>query len=473
MGETTVTVPDDSIQQRMQRLVVSQQQCVDRIAQVDTGLEQFRQAIRQDAFEIALTVQRVIQNLHGQGRGMEQIRHTLFNIVQEKVKTLDARFQKYDEFVQTVLEKTDKNTREVCSSVSRIIDGQADVRKLVEELARHMDNTREQTHSEGTIEAAAQEELGVVMQLEVYDLKTKVLRLTEQITDHTAKVNFFSIMSEKVDLMERQIQRWRYRLPDLTDDESQEPVVSAIDVREELNKFQDLTMSKVRDVRQDINSLDGKVHLLERARSDSWEVISQRLGSMVGDSVGALSDRLTDLEQTVQSRRTTPVTDASASQVPVEALTSIDQAFTHEVGRMKDEHDKSMLRQCDLLERLDQKQRSLEKQLTGLTSFARRVEKFLEQSASEGAAAPVECPRVTRHASERPTAMLDQTPGASSSSTRPPPYVQAPEPPSVPAPPVPRDVTPPGGHLMITKLAQRISAQCGVKSKHLAMTPSL
>ena len=53
-------------------------------------------------------------------------------------------------------------------------------------------------------------------------------------------------------------------------------------------------MSKVRDVRQDINSLEREVQLLERARSDSWEVISQRLKSMVGDSVGALSDRLTD-----------------------------------------------------------------------------------------------------------------------------------------------------------------------------------
>ena len=91
---------------------------------------------------------------------------------------------------------------------------------------------------------------------------------------------------------------------------------------------------------------------------------------MVGDSVGALSDRLTDLEQTVQSRWTTPVTDASVSQVPVEALASVEQAFTHEVGRMQDEYDKSMLRQYDLLERLDQQQRFLEKQLTGLTSFA-------------------------------------------------------------------------------------------------------
>ena len=115
-----------------------------------------------------------------------------------------------------------------------------------------------------------------------------------------------------------------------------------------------------------------------------------------------------------------------------------------EVGRMKDEHDKSMLRQFDLLERLDQKQRSLERQLTGLTSFSRHVEKFLEQSASEGATAPIELAKVTRCERERPTATLVQSPGVSSSSTRPPPYLLVPESPSVPAPPVPRDLaTPP------------------------------
>ena len=222
----------------------------------------------------------------------------------------------------------------------------------------------------------------------------------------------------------------------------QEPVVRAVEAQEQVSQFQESTRNNVRDVRHETNSLERKVQLLERARSDSWEVISQRLNSMVGDSVGALSDRLTDLEQTVQSRRTTPVTDANASQVHVEALASVEQALTHEIGRMKDEYDKSMLKLCDLLERLDQKQRCLEKQLTGLTSFAKRVEEFLEQSTSEGATAPTERPKATRHGRKRPTATLDQTPGASSSSTRPPPYVQAPEPPSVPAPPVPSDVSP-------------------------------
>ena len=232
------------------------------VAQIDTRFEQFRQPVRQDAFKLALAVQRVIQDVHSQRRGMEQIRHTLLDFAQERVETLDAQFPKYDEFVQTLLEKTDETTHEVCSSISKIIDEQADIRKLVE-LARRMDNTREQTHSERTTEAATQDEVGVAMQLEANDLKTKVLRMTEQITDHTAKVNFFSIMPETVDLMERQIQRWRYRLPDLTDDESQEPVVSAVEVQEDLNKFQDLTMSKVRDVRHEMTSLERRVQLAE------------------------------------------------------------------------------------------------------------------------------------------------------------------------------------------------------------------
>ena len=76
---------------------------------------------------------------------MEQIRHTSFNIVQEKVEALDSRFQKYEELMQTVLDKTDRNTHEAFSTISKIISEQADVR-------------RHHTWSEGATEAAMQEE---------------------------------------------------------------------------------------------------------------------------------------------------------------------------------------------------------------------------------------------------------------------------------------------------------------------------
>ena len=174
----------------MQILCVSYQQCVTRVAQVDDRLEQFRQAIRQDALGIALTVQRVRQDLQNQG-GMEQIRHTLYDLVQEKVDTLESRFQKFDEFTHSVMGTVDRNEHELFSTAGKIVDEQADIRRLVEELARRMDHAQEESAVE------TQEGPSVAIQLDVNDLKVKVLRLTEQVTEHTAKVNFFSVMSER------------------------------------------------------------------------------------------------------------------------------------------------------------------------------------------------------------------------------------------------------------------------------------
>ena len=75
-----------------------------------------------------------------------------------------------------------------------------------------------------------------------------------------------------------------------------------MEVQEQLTQFRESKRNKVHDVRKEIDSLERKARLLEGARSESWELISQRLNSMVGHSVGTLSDCLTDLEHTVRSQ---------------------------------------------------------------------------------------------------------------------------------------------------------------------------
>ena len=170
--------------------------------------------------------------------------------------------------------------------------------------------------------------------------------------------------------------RWRHCLLDLTNDEDQQPIVTAVEVHKQLNKFQELTRNKIHDVRQEIDSLERKVRILEVARSESWELISQRLNPMLGRSVGTLSDRLTDLEQTVQSQRTTPATEASAPQVPSDAIASVEQTFTHEVERLRDEWDRAISGQCDLLDFVERKQKYMDIQLNGLKNCAAHVESF-------------------------------------------------------------------------------------------------
>ena len=353
---------DEAIQQGIQRLYASYNQCVTRVAQADDRFEQFQAAIRRDALELALKVQRVSQDLQHQGQGLVQIRHTLFDLVQDKVDNLEERFRKFTEHLHEITATIDRNDHARCSSIAQIISEQEDIRRLVEELASRLDHPQENV-------SATQSESSLAMQLEISDLKAKVLRLTEQYTEHDGKVNFFSGMSEQVAYMEQQIHRWRHRLSDLTDDNSRERVASAVEVQEDLDKFKDKTMEKVREVSNALFALEREVQLFERARDDSWEAVSQQLSTLVDDSVGALSERLADLEQTVQSRMTTPVTETSATHV--ETWATIEQALISEVGKVRDEHTQSMSRLFDLLERFGEKQKSLEKQLAGLRSFAR------------------------------------------------------------------------------------------------------
>ena len=135
---------------------------------------------------------------------------------------------------------------------------------------------------------------------------------------------------------EQQIHRWRHRLPDLSDDHSRERLISAVEVKEDLDRFKDITVEKVREVNNALCALEREVQLFERARDESWEAGSQRVSTLVDGSVSALSERLNDLEHTVQSRMTTPVTEERATHV--ETWTTIEQALLSEIGKVRDEH---------------------------------------------------------------------------------------------------------------------------------------
>ena len=95
--------------------------------------------------------------------------------------------------------------------------------------------------------------------------------------------------------MEKQIIKWRYRLPDLTDDDSRERVVSAVEVQEvqeDLYEFNDIAMRKIRELATTLTALEGEVRLFERDLEESWEAVSHKVSTLVGDSVSALTERL-------------------------------------------------------------------------------------------------------------------------------------------------------------------------------------
>ena len=198
------------MQQAIQRLFVAYNQCVHRVAQTDDRMEQFRSNLRRDALELALTVQRVEQDAQHQYQATARIKETLFDDVQERVKSLEERLRRVMDHEMHVNQTIDRNTHSQRASISAIIDEQRDIRKLVEDLASRLDRSQEES-------TATQSELSTNAILEINDRKSKVCRLTEQSTKLDGDVSFLSKLSTQVDLLEDQIIKWRYRLPELSD----------------------------------------------------------------------------------------------------------------------------------------------------------------------------------------------------------------------------------------------------------------
>ena len=237
-----------NIEQAMHRLFVAYNQCVTRVANTDDRLEQFRSTIRRDALDIALTVQRAGQDIQHQQQAIEHIKSTLFEDVQERVKSLEERLRSVMDHEVHVNQTIDRNTHWQCASISALISEQGDVRKLVEEVANRRDQSQEAS-------SATQSEVSTNALLEISDLKSKVLRLTEQSTNLDGDLSFLSKLSEQVELLEDQIIKWRYRLPELTDDESKERIVSTVEVREELDEFKEVVLRKLKEFLTNLNTL--------------------------------------------------------------------------------------------------------------------------------------------------------------------------------------------------------------------------
>ena len=160
---------------------------------------------------------------------------------------------------------------------------------------------------------------------------------------------------------------------------------------------------------------------------------------MVEDSVGPLTERLRELEHTVKSHRTTPVSDDDV--LNMETWSTLKQVIWTELGKVR-EQSQEVPNLCTLCEHLNENQKSQERQLSGLRSFARRVEQFLARMKA-GATAPRESRETPTLEKRGISESLGCVPGVSaSSSATPSVHLQIPTPPTLPAPPIPKEESP-------------------------------
>ena len=180
-----------------------------------------------------------------------------------------------------------------------------------------------------------------------------------------------------------------------------------------MGEFKEVVFRKLKEFLTNLNSLQENVQLIvENDREESWQAISHKVSTMVEDSVGSLTERLTELEHTVQSHRTTPISDHDV--LNMETWSTLAQVIWTELGKVR-EQSQEVPNLYTLCEQLHENQKSQEKQLSGLRSFARQVEQFLARLTA-GATAPRESRETPMLARGGTSESLGYVPGASVSS---------------------------------------------------------
>ena len=292
----------------------------------------------------------------------------------------------------------DRNTHSQCASIEAIIAEQGDITKVVEDLASQLDRSQETS-------SVAQNELSTHALLEINDLKSKVTRLTEQNTKLEGHMPYLSSLSDQVDAL------WKC-LPPGTGPDGPERVVTAVEVQDEMDEFREDVYQKIKELATGLNNLRDSVRLIEKDKDESWEAVSHKVSTIVENSVGSLTERLTELEHTVQSQGTTPVTDDDV--LNMETWSALEQAIWAQLGKVK-QQEQEVPNIYTLCEGLHENQKSQEKQITVLRNFARQVEQYLTQMRS-GAVAPRESTDNQRKEGES-NESLGYVPGAPASSS--------------------------------------------------------
>ena len=131
-----------------------------------------------------------------------------------------------------------------------------------------------------------------------------------------------------------QVVKWGNRLPDLH--ENDEKVPTAIEVQEELSELTETCFRKFHSIFTRLSALEGMVGTLEHSREESWEAVSNRVSTLVESSVTSLSGRLTELEQALQSQRTTPV-ETEDTAMNEETWAASEQVIWAELEKVKEQ----------------------------------------------------------------------------------------------------------------------------------------
>ena len=112
-----------------------------------------------------------------------------------------------------------------------------------------------------------------------------------------------------------------------------------------MDEFRNDVYWKIKELATGLNNLRESVQLIEKDQEESWEAVSHRVSTLVENSVGSLTERLTELEHTVQSQGTTPVTEEDV--LNMETWSTLEKVIWAELGKVSRTYPETCSDECN------------------------------------------------------------------------------------------------------------------------------
>ena len=105
--------------------------------------------------------------------------------------------------------------------------------------------------------------------MKIEDLKNKAARLIEQADRHNRDMSNFGPVMHRVDLIENEVERWWYRLPNMLLGDQMDEITTAIELQEEFHAFKAADRRRIEEIREVVTPIEERVHILCRSHDDT------------------------------------------------------------------------------------------------------------------------------------------------------------------------------------------------------------
>ena len=188
---------------------------------LEQRVAQLRHMFNEATTERAMSFTRFHKEFQGRGARFEQLRRLVHTGLRREMNEFQTQLEREGVRAAQVTREHEQFSNDIDNTITRVTDAREDLQEnyrtlqdkrllfkagLIPRLCHKNLYHKKRQHPKAQLQWTWVDEL---------NLKTEVVRLQEHVEQHGRRLGVLSPVLQRLDLLEEQIERWRYRLPDM------------------------------------------------------------------------------------------------------------------------------------------------------------------------------------------------------------------------------------------------------------------